>query len=156
MFACADSRSEWNKNVARFYKEMPLPADQPPPFEAQLKDKPKPKPEAAKPTSMPEGGLYNRNLARFFGEKSESKPSSRGSVFQQNAARFYGYETPQHGERPYVPPPKEPAPAPGVAPAAKPVLAQKTVSHSPFTSAAPQPAEGPALRKQRRQVLWSR
>lgn len=76
------------------------------------------------PPQIPvESTLYQRNEARFFGEKQDDRASSRGSVFQKNAAHFYGNETPPHGQRPYEIPPPEPK----VEPAAKPLLAQRKV-----------------------------
>lgn len=42
-----------------------------------------------------------RNEAAFYGERTNEKPSSKGSVFQRNAAHFYGYETPLTGQRPF-------------------------------------------------------
>lgn len=69
-----------------------------------------------------DSSLYKRNEAKFFGERPESRPSSKGSVFQQNAARFYGYDPPLPGERPYTQPQKIDAKS---VPPTNPVLAQR-------------------------------
>ena len=72
------------------------------------------KPSTASQPNLCSGSIYKKNEAIFYGEKPESRPSSRGSVFQKNAAHFYGDETPKKGERPFagpapgdIPPPQE-------------------------------------------------
>lgn len=67
--------------------------------------------------------MYKQNEAKFYGEKEESRPSSKGSIFQKNAAHFYGFETPLHGERPFSVPQNFEAPKQ----APKPVLAQRAM-----------------------------
>ena len=107
--------SQWENNVNKFYNKNPdLPPESYVPLAPKLKE--------TSPPIPPQGSLYKRNEAVFFGEKPDDRASSRGSVFQQNAAHFYGYETPATGERPFEIPKAEVA-----AEGPKPVLAQRNV-----------------------------
>ncbi len=108
---------QWDNDVNKFYKDPPLPEGAQPQFEL------KPKTEAPAAVKLPEGNLYKRDEARFFGEKQDDRGSSRGSVYQRNAAHFFGDRTPACGDRPFEPPPPEPKQEP----APKPILAQRRV-----------------------------
>lgn len=113
-----NTNREWNKNANKFYAANSN-VDSKSEFKLQeRKDEPK-----EVKAIFPESSLYKRNEAKFFGEKEDSKVSSRGSVLQKNAAHFFGYDTPQHGDRIYEHPP----PPPPEQQLRKPILAQNKV-----------------------------
>lgn len=109
---------EYNKNADRFFRGNEDAENQ-----QEFKIQPRTEEDKAMNDVNMESNLYKRNEAKFFGEKEESRKSSRGSVYQQNAAHFFGYETPEHGDRPFEPPSYQASQAP----LRKPVFAQNRV-----------------------------